>query len=158
MLLTSHDDLVVRPEIEPGEHDVAAVRRRPRQRDVLRLDTHECGESRAYVGSQLEVAVEIRLPHPALLEVGVQLLLHGLECRPGERAERTGVEVGDALEDREERARLCRRHPIETSTGAWSESTTPFWLRRSSGQVLSGEAVSPRTRTWSIPGPRADQP
>ena len=57
-------------------------------------------------------------PTRPLLEVGLQLLLHGLECRPGERAERTGVEIGDALEDREERARLCRRHPIVTSTGA----------------------------------------
>ena len=85
---------------------------------MLRLDTHECGESRAYVGSQLEMAVEVRLPHSAVLEVGLQLLLHGLECRPGERTERTGVEIRDALEDREERARLCRRHPIVTSTGA----------------------------------------
>ncbi len=63
VLLTSHDDLVVRPEVETCEHDVAAVRRRARQRDVLRLDAHERCESRAYVGSQLQMAVEVRLPH-----------------------------------------------------------------------------------------------
>ena len=85
---------------------------------MLRLDTHESCESRAYVASQLQMAVEVRLPHSAVLQVGLQLLLHRVECRPGERTERAGVEIRDALEDREERARLCRRHPIVTSTGA----------------------------------------
>ena len=79
---------------------------------------HERGESRAHVGSQLQQPVEVRLPDPAALEVCLQLLLHRVERRAGERPERAGVEIRDALEDREERARLGRRHPIVTSTGA----------------------------------------
>ena len=39
VLVRRRDDLVVRPEVEPGEHDVAAVGRRRRERDLLRLDT-----------------------------------------------------------------------------------------------------------------------
>ena len=82
------------------------------------LDTDERGKSRAHVGSQLQEAVEVRLPHSAALEVCLQLLLHRIECRAGERPERAGVEIRDVLEDREERTRLRRRHPIVTSTGA----------------------------------------
>ncbi len=118
VLFAGDDDLVVRPEAEPGEHDVAAVRRRARQRDVLRLDADERRESRAYVSSQLQKPVEVRLPHSAALQVCLQLLLHRIECWAGERPEGAGVEIRDVLEDREERARLGRGHPIVTSTGA----------------------------------------
>ena len=39
VLLPSRDDLVLRAEVEPGEDDVAAVRRRAGERHVLRLGT-----------------------------------------------------------------------------------------------------------------------
>ena len=71
------------------------------------VDTDERGESCAHVAPQLEHALEVRLADSAALEVG----LRAAACtasngRAGERAERAGVEVRDALEHREQRARL----------------------------------------------------
>ena len=118
VLLAGDDDLVFRPDAEAGEHDVAAVRRRARERDVLGIDPHELGESCAHVGPDLQQAVEVRLPDAAVLEVCPQLLCHRVGCRAGKRPERARVQVRDVLEHGEERTGLRRRHPTVTSTGA----------------------------------------
>ena len=150
--------LVLGPEAEPGKDDVAAVRRRAGQRDLLGRGSDEEGNRGAHLRPQLEQPLEVRLAEAAALEVGVQLTPLGRPTAEAVRPERARVQVRDPLEHGKERARLARSHPIVTSTGAWSESTSPSCRRRSSGQAVSGDVARPRTRTWSIPGPSADQP
>ena len=42
-------------------------------------------------------------------------------------------------------------YSIVSSTGAWSERTTPERSRRALGQTSASETGAPRTSTWSIP-------
>jgi hypothetical protein len=61
MLRVGRDDFGLRPDPEPGEHDVAAVRRRGGQRDERGIDAEQTGEALAGRPAQLQRAVEERL-------------------------------------------------------------------------------------------------
>ena len=110
-------DLVLRRKLEPGEDDVAAVGGRARQRDLLDLDADEAGERAAHLEAQREHPLEVRRAEAAVLELGALLALHGVECRPSQRPERAGIEIGLPLEHRKERPRLVEGHPTFVSTG-----------------------------------------
>ncbi len=126
VLLVRGHDLVVRAEPEPGEDDVAAVRGRRRQRDVVGGHADQRRQLAAHALAQrprLRVVAGTCAP---LREVDERLRHHRLRGLPRERAVRAGVEIGDALEDRKRRSGFLERHETVSSTGAWSESTTPF--------------------------------
>ena len=59
MLRVGRHDLVVGPEVEAGEDDVAAVGRRPRQRHALAVDAHEPGEQAAHTLARLQHRIEV---------------------------------------------------------------------------------------------------
>ena len=99
-------DLVVRSEIEPGEHDVAAVRRRPRQRDLGRLDAEQRRELGPHLVSHAERPREVRLSPTPLRNVDEFLGDHRLSGDARERAVRARVQVRVLLEDREGSADL----------------------------------------------------
>ena len=126
MLLARGHDLVVGAEIEAADDDVAPVRRRARQRHLLRRRADERAEPRAGFRPQPEHPLEVLLPEPSVLQLVVELRPDGVSRRLRDRAEGARVEIGEPLEHREERPRLRGRHPIFTSTGAWSESTAPL--------------------------------
>ena len=83
-------------------------------------------ERRAGFRPQPEHPLEVLLAETAVLQLVVELRPDGVSRRLRDRAEGTRVEIGEPLEHREERPRLRGRHPIVTSTGAWSESTAPL--------------------------------
>ena len=101
MLDVARHDLVVRPEVEPGEDDVAAVGRRSRQRDLRRLHREQRGELRAHHVAQLERAREVRLAAATLRGVDELLGDDRLDGRPRERPVRARVQVREPVEDRE---------------------------------------------------------
>src|SRR5205814_765932 len=101
--------------------------------------------------AQLEHALEPRLAAAPLLLVVAGPLLHRLQRRACERPERPRVEVRVAIEHRKERPRFRVCHSTSRSTGAWSESTRPPRIRRSTGQTCGGPAARPRARMWSMP-------
>ena len=158
VLAVRRDHLVLRPEVEAGQDDVAALGRRAGQRDVRRVDVDDAGERGPGLVAQREHLLDIGLPAAAAVEVPLLPGGHRLERRAREWAHRPGIQERQALEDGELRAGLLEVHVSDLSTGAWSESSMPFRRRRSSGQTCSGPASSPRTRTWSIPGPSPVKP
>ena len=118
MLVRRRHDLVLRPEVEAGEDDVAAVGRRAGERDLSRLDPDEAGESLAQALPQAEDAIEVLLAQAPALAVGAELGLHRVDGGTRERAEGAGVQVRRPFEHRKEPSRLLEGHPIVTSTGA----------------------------------------
>ena len=118
MLVRRRHDLVARLEIEPRENDVAAVRRRHRERDLIRLGGDECCDLRAQLPTQREHPLEVRTVDPPALEVVGQRCGDRLHHPARERPERAGVEVRHALEDGEHGTGLVERQPILSSTGA----------------------------------------
>jgi hypothetical protein len=118
MLAVGRDDLVLGAEPKAGEDDVAAVRRRGRQREVP-LGHADCVRQLCpYPVAQLEGASEVVGPAAAVFEVRPVLRDHRLNGQAGERAVRARVQVGVALEDGELRAGFLDGHSIVTSTGA----------------------------------------
>ena len=112
VLAVARHDLVLRSEIEPGEHDVAAVRRRPRQRDLRRLDAEQRRELGPHLVSHAERPREVRLSPTPLRNVDEFLGDHRLSGDARERAVRARVQVRVLLEDREGGADL-----LETGHG-----------------------------------------
>ena len=155
MLVGRRHDLVPRLESEAADHDRAALGRRARERDLDRLHADEACERDTELVTQRERLLEVLAARPALGEVVRNPGRERIRDGDGQRPERARVEVRDPLEHREQRACLCERHPASTSTthstGAWSESTTPFLVRRPIPHAVSGPAGAPRTRMWSIP-------
>ena len=100
MLAVARHDLVLRPEVEAGQDDVAAVGRRTRQGDLLRLDGQERGQLRPHLVAQAERAGEVRLAAAALCQVDELLREDGLHGRPRERSVRAGVQVREVVEYR----------------------------------------------------------
>ena len=129
VLVGRRDDLVLRPEPEPGEDDVATVRRRGGERDLLRLGSDDRGQRLSQLRSPLERPVEPGLAGPPLGEVACLFGLHRIDRRSRERPERSRVQIGRSLEHREERACLLDGHPTLASTGAWSDRSTPATVR-----------------------------
>ena len=118
MLVGRRHHLVLGPEVEAGDDDVAAVRRRAGQRDLVRVDADEGREPLTQPVAQPEHVLEVRLPEPTVGGGGPQLVLHRVDRRPCQRPERPRIQVRDPLERREERSRLLDRHPTRASTGA----------------------------------------
>ncbi len=118
MLTVGRDDLVIGGQAEPGEDDVAAVRRRGRQGEGLNGDADRGGEFRPDLVAQRERPLEVGRAAAALLEVDPLLGGHRLDRRARERPVRARVQVREGLEDRELGARLVEGHSIVASTGA----------------------------------------
>ena len=97
-------------ELETGEDDVAAVRRRRRQRDVLGADADERGDVRPQLLAHLEEAREPREAAATLADAGLLLRAHRVDRPARERADAPGLEVGVALEHGELRACLLEGH------------------------------------------------
>ena len=110
VLVGRRDDLVAFAELEPGEHDVAAVRRRRRQRDSLCAYTDELGDPRTKLLSISEDTLEPRQAAPSFAERPLFFGLHRRERRARERADAPGLQVREPLEHRELGARLLERH------------------------------------------------
>ena len=158
MLAVGRDDLVVGPEVEPGQDDVAALGRRGRERDVRGIDVHHAGERRACLPAQREHLVDVGLAAAAPLEVGVVAGFHRLDRRARNGAHRAGVQVRDPFEGGELRAGFVEIHCRDRSTGAWSDRSMPFRVRRASGHTSRVPGFPPRTRMWSIAGPPSEKP
>ena len=120
MLGVRRDHLVVGPEPQAGDDDVHSLRRRLRQRDVLRRHADLRGEQAADARAGSEHLVEVGAPAAAAFELpGAQAAIAStVDAR--ERAERAGVQVRVALEHGETRARFLPvdAHGISSSTGA----------------------------------------
>ena len=118
MLVGRRHDLVVRPEIEAGEHDVAAVGRRRCQRDLRRVDLDQRRELLPELLAEGEDALEVGLANASVVGARAELGLHRVEGRLRKRPEGARIEIRDALEHGEERPRLLDRHSMRASTGA----------------------------------------
>ena len=118
MLVSRRHDLVVRPQLEPEENDIAPFRGRRGERDPFRLRADESPEPFAHLRSQSEDTLDVLPAGATLVQNPPLLCVHRLHRRPGERAGAAGVQVRDPLEDRKLRACLLERHSIVTSTGA----------------------------------------
>jgi hypothetical protein len=152
-------DLVARLQPEPGEHDVAAVGGRIRQRNALRSSADQRGEQSAKRRPRLLHLLDVGLAAPPVLEISPKLIRDRFLRRPRERAERARVEVRDVLEYGEQRPSFVERHSTTTSTGVWSDSRAPSRSRRSGFQRVGPDvSSSPRTSTWSIPGAGREKP
>ena len=117
VLDVGRDDLVLLGEPEPGENDVARVRRRGDESDALRRHLEHAGHGHARLLAQGQSLLEVSLPASALLEVPPVPLRHRLDRRPRERPVRAGVQVGIAFEDRKLGPRFFERHAAVASTG-----------------------------------------
>src|ERR1700675_2736650 len=82
MLDVGGDDLVVGGQAEPGENNVARIRGRADESDVLRSDLKDAGQLLAGAVPQRKNLVEVRLPEAALLEVALVPFRDRL-ARPG---------------------------------------------------------------------------
>ncbi len=142
VLVVGRDDLVVWLEPEAGDGDVAAVGRRPRERDVLGRRADEARDRRPDAGPRRAGPLPVVRAGAAVLELARALGDHHLDRPARERTERAGVQVGEAFEDGQLGANLVEVHGtiISASTGAWSESRRPGPARRRS----SGQASGPR--------------
>ena len=113
VLGVGRDDLVLGPQAQPGQDDVAAVRRGRGQREVLGRHADRRGQTGAHPLPQLEHRVDVRQSAAPQLEVGELLGRHRLDRRAGQRAHRAGVQVRDLVEDGELRAGFLEVHRLE---------------------------------------------
>ena len=152
-------DLVIRPDAEPAENDVAALGRRGGQRDLLGRRDQEARKRCAKLLPLGQHLLEVRAARAPVLELPPLDRLHRLDARARQGPERAGVQVGKALEHREALPDGYEVDATTASTGAWSESTTPSTIRRSTGQA-SGPRSSwaLRTRIWSTPPIGSEKP
>src|SRR5256885_16838951 len=86
MLRIRRHDLVARPEAEPGEDDVATIRRRPGQGDVVRARPDQLGDLRSDAAPDRKHVVEPGPARTAALLVEARPPPH-----PAERAARQGA-------------------------------------------------------------------
>ncbi len=114
-------DLVVRVEIETREDDVAALRRRRRQRDGARLRSHERREAAAELFAAVEDLEEVRQAGAALGEITLGRLAHRGDGRlvpAGRTCPRSGT--------RPARAPGIGRAPRRMSISSIAARTAPF--------------------------------
>src|SRR5205823_5426521 len=151
MLLIGCDDLVLRAELESGEHDLAPARRRIGEGDELRGGSQDCCDPAADSLSHLPDLLDPGRPAAALRKIALEPSPRSVDGRLRQRPVRACVEVREALQDGKLRPRLLERHSTTASTGAWSERTRPATARRSSGHAVGPSASSsPPTRIWSM--------
>ena len=157
VLGVGRDDLVVRLEAEARDGDVAAVGRRAGERDRACVGSDRCAYAVSCLRAKPTNLLPVRLAHATSLELGACALDDALHRSARQRAERPRVQVGGMGEHGQLRANgfEVHGHIITASRGAWSESSTPPWRRRSSGQGRAGRAEArPRGRgSGRFPGP-----
>ena len=110
VLVRRRDDLVAGAELQAGEDDVAAIRRRRSERDVLAVDADELGD---VCPQRLTHLQEMREPSEASTTLpNTRLLLraHRLDRSACEGPDAPGLEVGVALEHGKLRACLLGGH------------------------------------------------
>jgi hypothetical protein len=117
MLDVGGHDLVLAGEAETGEHDVARVRGRADERDVLRSDLEHCGQRLSGALAQGDCLFEVRIPAATPFEVAAVELRHSIDGRARERAVRARVQVRIALEDGELGSGFLERQATLASTG-----------------------------------------
>ena len=110
VLVGGGDQLVFRAELQPCQHDVAAVGGRGRERHVLGADADEAGDLSSQLLALLEEAHEAGVASAALLDADLLLRGHGVDRPARERADAAGLEVGEPLENRELRACFFEGH------------------------------------------------
>ena len=110
MLVRRRDDLVPLVEVEPCQHDVAAVRRGGGQRDALGRHAHEPRDGRAEDPAEGEDALEPRRAAAPLSEPAFLLRAHRLARAARERADGTRLQVREALQDG--KASTCGRERL----------------------------------------------
>ena len=139
--------LVARPDAQAAQDDVAAFRRRGRERDLFRLRAQEACKLAPQRLALLQRALEVRTARAALLQLEALDGLHRLDRRPRQRAERARVQVRIALQHRQAAADGYEVDAITASTGAWSERTASPSRCRASGHACGPRSSSkPRTR------------
>ena len=107
MLRVGRHDLVAGPDPQAAHDDVAALGRRPRQRDLLRRRADQPRQLAAERLALLHDTLEVRAAGPALLQLLALDGLHRLDGRARERPERARVQVGVALQHRQATADGC---------------------------------------------------
>ena len=152
VLVGRRDQLVFGAEPETCKHDVAAVRRRRRQRDVLGAHPHERRKLGPQLLAHLEETHEPRVAPTPFADADLVLLAHRVDRRASERADAPRLEVGVALEHRELRACLLVRHAPDSDltfppTCASSSPTHPR-TRRHTTAPSAPHSREPE-RTWS---------
>ena len=111
VLVRRRDDLVLGPELETCEHDVAAVGGRCRQRHRVGRDTDERRDLGAEGLALLDEARELRDRAAPLVQAVLLGRTHRLDRPASERPDAAGLQVGVALEHRELSARFLERSP-----------------------------------------------
>ena len=153
MLVRRRHDLVARAEVEPGEHDVAAVGRRRRQRDVLDVDADERGDVAAELLAQRQECARTAraLPRPSRSPRSSSARIASI-VSARERPDAAGLQVGEPLEHGKLRAGLLEGHGrILTTAG----SNVRLHARRPRRSARLHAAVRPRR---SPPHSRAPGP
>src|SRR5512133_3374563 len=110
-------DFVLPGEAQTGEHDVARIRGRADERNVLRSDLEHSGQRLSGALAQGKYLFEVRLPAATPFEVAAVELSHSSDGRAGERAVCARVQVRIALEDGELGSSLLERQATLASTG-----------------------------------------
>ena len=110
VLVGRGDDLVVRLQVESGEHDVAPVGGRSCDRHLVDVDADERGELGAQLLASLEQTRELRDRAAPLLETAPLRSLHRVDRPARERPDAPGLQVGIAVEYRELGASLFEGH------------------------------------------------
>src|SRR5712692_7636494 len=118
MLRVRRDNLIAWSEVQPGNHDVAAIGRRARQCRLCSAGRDQCSKLLAYTGPQIEHGLEPTVTASSLLLIETKAFVHRGERRPREGAERPCVEIRKALENGEQRTGFVERQATSRSTGA----------------------------------------
>ena len=87
VLLVRRHDLVPWGDAQAREDDLAAMRRRGRQRQMVVAHAEQCGDLRADAGAKLLQRVEVRAAASPVLELEVNFRPHRVHRRLRERAE-----------------------------------------------------------------------
>ncbi len=117
VLGVGRDDLVVRPETEPAEHDAAALGGGRRQRHTLRVHADLGRDDPAQALPRTHDRLE-GLHSAAGPELRLRGFDHRVVGRAGHRPDRARVQVRVAVEYGKGGARFLERHATRASTGA----------------------------------------
>ena len=138
-------DLVAGPDAEAAQDDVAPLRRRARERDLLGLRSRP-RELAAQALALLQHLLEVGPARPPLLQLPALDRLHRLHGRARERAERAGVQVGVPLEHRQARRTATRSMRSPPRPGRGRRARRRRTRRRSSARPRARARARPRGR------------
>ena len=117
MLGVRRHDLVAPAHAESGEDDVAAVRRRAREREVRRRRTDCSRDFLPHAFAQREHALDPRLSAASELVIEPVAFGHRRDRRARERPQSPRVQIREAFKDGKLRTHLGPRHVSSRSTG-----------------------------------------